>query len=204
MTVIINLIGGPCIGKTTLAAKIYYKMNKASQSIEYVSEYAKKLVWTQNWDQLDNQYEVTRTQIENIDMIRGEVDYIVTDAAVMHGLYYNNHNPHNSSNRWDVDDKIKDHLKDTLHERLDIILTRNHDCPFVTVGRIHGYEESVAIDQYFSSWIEKNPELFPNAHRLPAHDPRTFYNIMELANKMVLSTDSKRGSGSGLDALLRE
>ena len=55
-TYIINLIGGPGIGKTTIASMLFANMKLQKKSVEFVQEYAKNLVWREEFDILNNQH----------------------------------------------------------------------------------------------------------------------------------------------------
>ena len=44
-TIVINLIGSPGTGKSTLASELFSKMKWQGYDVELVSEYAKELVW---------------------------------------------------------------------------------------------------------------------------------------------------------------
>ena len=64
---IINLIGEPSAGKSTIAAELFAKMKKAGYNVELVTEYAKDMVWENRND---------------------KVDYVITDAPLILSLYY--------------------------------------------------------------------------------------------------------------------
>jgi broad-specificity NMP kinase len=59
-SIVINLIGGPGCGKSIMAMQLFIKLKILGYSVEYVSEYAKKLTWTKNYDGLNNQYMLTK------------------------------------------------------------------------------------------------------------------------------------------------
>lgn len=44
-TTVINLIGSPGTGKSTIAAELFARMKWLGFDVELVSEYAKELVW---------------------------------------------------------------------------------------------------------------------------------------------------------------
>lgn len=60
---------------------------------EYVSEYAKDLVWDENFQLLDgteaHQLEILKEQLHRIDRLYGKVDFIVTDASILLNAIYN-------------------------------------------------------------------------------------------------------------------
>ena len=98
-TYLINLIGAPGIGKSTMAAFIFVKLKLLNgYAVEYVQEFAKTLVWKKDFDTLNNQYYVTSQQYKLFSQMNGVVDYLVTDGSILHGLYYNRHNLDNTSN----------------------------------------------------------------------------------------------------------
>ena len=83
-TLIINLFAGPGAGKTTCAWEIASKLKKLGYVTEYVSEYAKELVWDGREDLLvgtvENQRAVYNEQKRRIDRLIGKVDFVVTDS----------------------------------------------------------------------------------------------------------------------------
>lgn len=58
-TMIINIYGGPGIGKSTIAAGLFNLMNVTYEgftSVELVTEYAKDLIWENRLTTLQNQF----------------------------------------------------------------------------------------------------------------------------------------------------
>ena len=49
-TWVINMLSGPGSGKSTLAAELFVEMKKQGYKVEYLQEYAKKLVWQKNFE----------------------------------------------------------------------------------------------------------------------------------------------------------
>ena len=86
-TILINLLAGPGTGKTTICALLFAKLKLLGYVVEYVQEYAKHLVWTKNYELLNNQYYVTQTQANLMENMIGSVDFIITDGSILHGLY---------------------------------------------------------------------------------------------------------------------
>lgn len=142
-TYIINLIGGPSCGKTTLCALLFAKLKMKKFVAEYVQEYAKNLVWTKDFDTLNNQYLVTKTQYNLFKQINGTVDFIVTDGCLCHGLYYNLYNKDNISNV----QKTQQYILDCFNEfnNINIFLERG-EFEYETQGRLQTEDESKDID----------------------------------------------------------
>jgi len=152
-TYIINLIGGPSIGKTTLCALIFAKLKLKKYIVEYVQEFAKTLVWTKNFDILNNQYYVTQHQYNLLKQINGKVDFIVTDGALINGIYYNLHNKDNISNV----DKTQKFIIDCHHQfnNINIFLSRGN-FEYETQGRLQTEEEAKEIDTILKHLLKQN------------------------------------------------
>lgn len=86
---VINLIGGPGIGKSTLAADIFSKLKKDHQSCELVSEYPKEVTWEDNQKLLENQIIIFSEQFRRVWRLDGKVKYIITDSPlIMYSVYF--------------------------------------------------------------------------------------------------------------------
>lgn len=90
-TKIINLIGGPSAGKSTLAALIFAELKIRGRQVELVQEFAKTLVWQNKFEQLKDNLFVYSTQYRLLRDIAdtNQVEYIVTDGPLIHGVCYN-------------------------------------------------------------------------------------------------------------------
>lgn len=86
-TIVVNAFAGPGAGKTVSALTLAAELAKKGYVTEYVSEYAKELVWDNNLVLLsgepDLQLAVLQEQVHRIDRIYGSVDFIVCDSPIM-------------------------------------------------------------------------------------------------------------------------
>ena len=55
---------------------------------EYVSEYAKELVWEGKYDVLENQEHLFAEQAKRLERLRGKVEVIVTDSPILMSHIY--------------------------------------------------------------------------------------------------------------------
>lgn len=136
MTKVINLYGGPGIGKSTCAAILFSELKKRGISCELVTEYAKDLVWEQRNKTLEDQIYIFAKQHHRIHRLMGQVDYIVTDSPILLSLIY--------------DESRCESLRNLVlcchasMETINILMTRA--VKYSPEGRYHTEEESKKID----------------------------------------------------------
>lgn len=82
-TTVINFYGGPCSGKSTAAAGLFYKMKLAGLSVELTDEFAKECVWEENIPMLKDQLWILAHQHRKILRLADKVDYVITDSPVL-------------------------------------------------------------------------------------------------------------------------
>jgi nicotinamide riboside kinase len=152
-TYVINLIAGPSSGKSTLAAIIFAQLKLKKYNAEYVQEFAKHLVWTENYDTLNNQYYVTKTQYEILNKMNNKVEFIVTDGPLVHGLYYNRHNKENISNIEKTEQFILD--CNNKFNNINIFINRGN-IEYETAGRLQTEEEAKEIDVIIRHLLRQN------------------------------------------------
>jgi hypothetical protein len=142
-TYVINIIGGPGIGKTTIAAEIFVKLKLSGKICEFVQEYAKNLVWLKDYETLNNQHMVSKYQYDLFKKNNDTVEYIVTDGSLLHGLYYNRYNFDNNSNI----DKTENYILKCFNEFNNIVIMLDRGTfDYETAGRYQAKDEAVEID----------------------------------------------------------
>jgi hypothetical protein len=133
-TLYVNLISGPGAGKSTLAAGLYWYMKTQSYNnliVELVREYAKDLVWLQEFELLKDQVHVTCEQYKRMLMLDGKVDIAITDSPLLIGLVYGQY----------PKEFISDVLKmDSQFHNINIFIKRN--LPYESSGRIQNESEA--------------------------------------------------------------
>jgi len=88
MSKIINLFGGPGIGKSSIAAGITYKLKKKHITCDNPYEFPKSLAWDENHSAIQDQLYVLANQHRGIVKSFGKVDYIVLDSPILLSLVY--------------------------------------------------------------------------------------------------------------------
>ena len=103
-TIIVNAFGGPGSGKTTAAWEICAELKKAGILAEYVSEYAKELVYEMNSPSraesdrakrllngsMESQGILFAEQKHRVDRLMGQVAVVVTDSPILLSAVYAN------------------------------------------------------------------------------------------------------------------
>ncbi len=88
MTTIINILGGPGVGKSTIAAKVFSMLKEQGKEAEYVSEYVKGWAWEKRTPVNYDQFYFFAKQARREYPYFGKVDVIVSDAPVLLTSYY--------------------------------------------------------------------------------------------------------------------
>lgn len=88
MTTVINLLGSPGAGKSTLAADLFAKMKRRGLKVEMVREVAKEWAWAGREIGPFDQIAIIGEQIGRESSLFGKVDYIITDSPVLLGAFY--------------------------------------------------------------------------------------------------------------------
>jgi hypothetical protein len=144
MTTVINLLGGPNCGKSTVAAELYAQMKRKHMNVEMVREVAKEWAWEGKKIGPFEQIAIIGEQIKRESSLFGKVDYIVTDSPVVLGAFYFEHNHKQKFMGEMVYDYYKfAKSKDIKFEHYIIPRT---DEPYNQIGRFETEEQAKDID----------------------------------------------------------
>ncbi len=158
-TLVVNFFAGPGAGKTTCAWEIAAELKKQGLVTEYVPEYAKELVWDNNFEMLDgtaeHQMKLFQEQNRRIQRLIGKVDVIVTDAPILLGTMYCKENT-----------KVAEEYKETVlrqhnaYNNFNLFINRGNN--FEKEGRIHNLEESRKIDSDIKAFLDSKNIYYGN------------------------------------------
>lgn len=81
---IVNLFGGPGVGKSTLAAGLFFNMKQQGLQCELVTEYAKDVTW-EGRDKLlsDQLYLFAKQNRRLVRLLDHPIEYAITDSPVL-------------------------------------------------------------------------------------------------------------------------
>lgn len=171
-TTVINLIGSPGTGKSTIASELFAKMKWEGYDVELVSEYAKELIWEERNETFKNELYLFAKQHHRLFRLNGKVEYVITDRPLILSVFYNQKYGDNSQQFKDI----------VLHEvnkfqNVNVFLKRTK--PYISKGRNQTEEES---DKFSDDMLEicmeniKESELYVT----PALENETSKLIMNI------------------------
>ena len=142
-TKVINIIGGPGSDKSLFSAAIILYLNMKHKTVETIPDYAKSLVWQQNFEVLKNQYFIAQRQFEMLNLLDGQVQFLITECSLPQVLYYNENYVENIC---DVGKTRKQILEwYGQHNNINIMVERGEK-KYVHTGRFQDEEQARAID----------------------------------------------------------
>lgn len=151
-TKIINIIGGPGSDKSLFSAAIILNLNLRHKTVEIIPDYAKSLVWQKDYEALKNQYQIAQRQFEMINLMDGQVQFLVTECSLPQVLYYNEHYPENICDVAKTRLRILDWYKQ--HNNVNILVERG-DKKYVHTGRFQDEEQAIKIDRALRATLNR-------------------------------------------------
>ncbi len=143
-TKVINIIGGPGCDKSLFSAVIVLHLNLHNKTVEIIPDYAKSLVWQQNFEVLKNQYFIAQRQFEMLNLLDGQVQFLITECSLPQVLYYNESYPENICDIAKTRKQILEWYKQ--HDNINIFVERG-DKKYVHTGRFQDEEQAREIDR---------------------------------------------------------
>ena len=125
-TILVNLLGAAGSGKSTLACDVFAKLKRKGYKCEYVPEYAKNVVYEENYRRLANQLYIFSSQYFSLDHVRDKVDIVITDSPIVLSIFYNN--KHEDKDK--LPERIFNQLVLYCHstfDNLNYFIKRNHE-----------------------------------------------------------------------------
>lgn len=150
MTTIVQFLGGPHVGKTTLCAKTFSTLNTLNKRRTEMSlEYAKEEVYNGNVGSLDNQIHVFGEQLRRIWRLNNKVDLIITDASLLNSIIY-------FKGGYEQFVPLVLEVYSSMNNINFLIKRDGTKDDYDMVGRYHTYEEAIELDAKILKLLEEN------------------------------------------------
>jgi hypothetical protein len=143
-TKVINIIGGPGCDKSLFTAAIILYLNLHNKTVEQIPDFAKSLVWQKDYEALKNQYHIAQQQFRMIELLDGQVQFLVTECSLPQILYYNEHHPDNICDIAKTKAQILAWYKQ--HNNINVMVERG-DKKYVHTGRFQDEEQAREVDR---------------------------------------------------------
>lgn len=88
MTLIVNLLGAPCAGKSTTRAGVFHRLKRSGVNVEEATGEAKDMTYEERHLTLRCQPYIFAKQLRNLERMIGKIDVIVTDGPIILSLFY--------------------------------------------------------------------------------------------------------------------
>lgn len=144
-TKVINIIGGPGCDKSLYSSAIVLKLHLRHKTVETVPEIGKMLVWQRDTDALRNQYGIALMQYRMLEVLDGQVAFLVTEGALPQLLYYNAHYPDNVCDVPKTRQQILAWYKQ--FNNINILAQRDLDKPYIRSGRLQDEAQALQVDK---------------------------------------------------------
>lgn len=179
MTVVVNMLGGSGIGKSTTAAGLYYNMKLTGMNVELVREYVKVLAWQGTKIGQFDQVNIFGEQCKLEHTLYGKVDYIVTDSPILlapiYEVFY-----HGDSIIEGAAIKFLEKANSEGVKHINILLGRNK--PYDVRGRYQSEEEALDVDARTREFLSKYSMPY---YEVSGPDEERVHKIMEIVNEYV-------------------
>lgn len=165
-TKVINIIGGPGCDKSLYSSAIVLKLHLRHKTVETIPDVAKALVWQKDLEALRNQYGIALHQFRMLEVLDGQVQFLVTEGALPQLLYYNEHYPDNVC---DVDKTRKQILAWYKQcDNINVLVQRDPDKKYVRSGRFQDETQAREMDTHMRGVLNREGikyTVLPPDHR---------------------------------------
>jgi hypothetical protein len=156
-TKVINIIGGPGSEKSLFTAAIILYLHLHHKSVELIPDYAKSLVWQKDYESLRNQYKIAQQQNQMLELLDGQVQFLVTECSLPQVLYYNEFYPDNICDTGKTRKQILDWHKQ--HNNVNIMVERG-DRKYIHTGRFQDEEQAKEVDRGMRALLRRENIAF--------------------------------------------
>ncbi|MEG1636118.1 MAG: AAA family ATPase [Cellulosilyticaceae bacterium] len=174
-TIFVNLIGGPGIGKSRMAASLFSLCKEAGMNVELIREWVKDYVYENNQCILTDELKIFAEQNHLQHRLKGKVDVVITDAPLMLKLYY-------QPKEYNFVPIVVDVINQ--YHNMNFLLTRKGE--YRTNGREQTEDEAIVIDNQLTELLHQHKIPFYTVEGSPSKAEEILQYI-----QLALSSNSK-------------
>ena len=164
---VVNLLGGPGSGKSSMAARIFADLKWQYISCEYASEWAKDRVWEGTEILLGNQLLVFANQYHKLHALNEKVDVVVTDSPLILSAIYG----------MNESKEFTDLVLQKFNSFNNINFFVKRSKPYVQAGRLQTESKARKIDEQI--------EEFLNIYSMPRQYVTMSNDSLNLINTII-------------------
>lgn len=155
---VVNLIGGPGTGKSVTAASLFAKLKKQGINCEYVTEFAKDLVWSERFPEMKDQIYIFGKSYHKLWKLDGKVDVAILDSPLILSLYF-------GQNKTEL---FKQFVLETFNsfDNYNFVLTRNFK--YQVEGRVETEEQADFAHNSIVKLLDDNNIKYYTVGEIPA------------------------------------
>ncbi len=157
-TRVINIIGGPGSEKSLFTAAVILYLHLHHKTVELIPDYAKSLVWRKDFEALRNQYQIAQQQFQMLELLDGQVQYLVTESSLPQILYYNEFYPDNICDVAKTRKQILEWYKQ--HNNLNVMVERGSERKYTHTGRFQDEEQAKEVDRGMRALLRREGIAF--------------------------------------------
>lgn len=171
---VINLHGGPGVGKSTIAAGVFSKLKSKGISCELVVEFPKEITWEETQKLLENQIYIFSEQFRRQWRLLDKVDFVITDSPLLlYSIYFDYYLEKMKTIRNNDYDNVCRNFFDQTYLQFnnkDYFIVRRFEeidgkiiyPDYETSGRNQNIQEAVILDKKIQDKLYKyNPGYIP-------------------------------------------
>lgn len=151
-TKVINIIGGPGCDKSLYSSAIILFLNLHNKTVETIPDYAKSLVWQKNFEVLKNQYFIAQRQYEMLNLLDGQVQFLITECSLPQVMYYNENYVDNICDISKTRTQILEWYQQ--HNNVNLFVERGEK-KYVHTGRFQDEDQARTIDRGLLELLER-------------------------------------------------
>lgn len=151
-TKVVNIIGGPGCDKSLFSSAIILNLSLRNKTVESIPDFAKSLVWQQDFESLKNQYSIAQRQFEMLQTLDGQVQFLIAECSLPQLLYYNENYPDNICDVAKTRAQILEWTKQ--NENINVMIERG-DKRYVHSGRFQDEEQAIGVDRALRQILQR-------------------------------------------------